>query len=67
MSMIIVLSSELLIDRSRIRDPHLRLLVAAIGCEVASGSPWVAVDKKVALQYSLRAQLIDPPCPCGVS
>lgn len=58
---IIDLNSELLIDRSRIRDPYLRLLLTAIGQELARGSPWVAVNKKIALQYSLPAQLTASP------
>ena len=42
---IIELNSELLIDRSRIRDPYLRLLLTVIGEELAQGSAWVAVTK----------------------
>jgi hypothetical protein len=50
---IIDLSSELLIDRSGIRDPYLRLLLTAIGQELVRGSPWVAVNKVIASQYDL--------------
>lgn len=60
MNTIIDLNSELLVDRSRIRDPYLRLLLTAIGQELAKGSPWVAVNKNLALQYSLPDQLINP-------
>lgn len=56
---IIDLNSELLIDRSGIRDPYLWLLLTAIGQELAQGSPWIAVNKKIALQYSLSAPLMD--------
>ena len=53
MHAIIDLSSELLVDRSRIGNPYLRLLLTAIGEELATGSPWVAVNKKIATQFSL--------------
>ena len=46
--MIIDLGSELLLDRSEISDPYLRLLAAALGQAVAEGSPWVALDKQLA-------------------
>jgi hypothetical protein len=59
MKAIIDLSSEVLIDRSRVRDPYLRLLLAAIGHELARGSPWVAIDKRVASTYELLFPLID--------
>ena len=44
MSPVVDLSSELLIDRSQVRDPYVRLLLAASGQELARGSPWVAVE-----------------------
>ena len=58
MNTIIDLSSEVLIDRSRIFDPYLRLLLAALGQELARGSPWVALNKKVACQYEFLFQMI---------
>jgi hypothetical protein len=51
MKSFIDLSSEVLIDRSQVRDPHFRLLLTAIGHEVVKGSPWVVVDKTVATAY----------------
>jgi hypothetical protein len=48
MTTIIDLSSELLIDRSQIRDPHVRLLLAALGQELVRGSPWIVLHKTVA-------------------
>jgi hypothetical protein len=45
---IIDLGTELLVDQSRIYDPYLRLLAAAIGQKVIRGSPWLAIDKTVA-------------------
>jgi hypothetical protein len=54
------LRAELLIDRSKIRDPYLRLLLSAIGQELATGSPWVAVNKKIASQYKHGGQLLIP-------
>ena len=59
MNAIIDLGSELLIDRSRVRNPYVRLLLAAIGQELAKGSPWVAVHKKLAVAYGLFRQLTD--------
>lgn len=56
MNAIISLTSELLVDRSRIRDPHLRLLLTAIGEELAKGSPWVAVNKEVASRYGVAGE-----------
>jgi hypothetical protein len=58
MNTTIDLSSELLIDRSTIRDPYLRLLLTAIGEELARGSPWVAVNKKIASLYGVAGQLL---------
>ena len=53
MNAVIDLGSELLIDRSRVRSPCLRLLLAAIGQELVKGSPWIAVQKKLAVTYDL--------------
>ena len=50
---VIDLSCELLIDRSTLGDPYLRLLLTANGREIAKGSPWVVVNKDVAAQYGL--------------
>jgi hypothetical protein len=58
MDTIIDLSSELLVDRSRIQDPYLRLLLTAIGEELAIGSPWVAVNKKIVSLYGVADQLL---------
>lgn len=59
MKTIIDLSSEVLIDRSRIRDPYLRLLLAAIGKELVRGSTWVAVDKQIASEYEPLMPMLD--------
>ena len=59
MNAIIDLSSELLIDRSKIRSPYLRLLLTAFGQELGKGSPWVAVDKTVAAVDAVLVQLIE--------
>ena len=58
MHRIIDLGSEVLIDRSRVRNPYLRLLLAAFGQQLAKGSPWVAVNKKIASNYEALLQLI---------
>ena len=50
MSAVIDLKSELLIDRSRIGNPYLQLLLAVRGKELFKGSAWVAINKKVASQ-----------------
>jgi hypothetical protein len=60
MNAIIDLSSEVLIDRSRVRDPYLRLLLTAVGEELAKGSAWVAVDKQVLVREESLLQLIRP-------
>ena len=59
MTTIIDLSSELLIDRSQVRSPYLRLLLTALGQELVRGSQWVALDKRVASQYDPLLPLID--------
>jgi hypothetical protein len=59
MKTIIDLNSELLIDRSRVRDPYLRLLLTAIGQELVKGSSWVAVDKRIALEYEPLMPMLD--------
>ena len=45
---VIDLGSEIIIDRSGIRDPYARLMATAVGETLAGGSPWVAIDKEVA-------------------
>ena len=57
---IIDLNSELLVDASRIRDPHLRLLMKAIGQELAKESAWVAIDKEIATYYGLARDFFAP-------
>jgi hypothetical protein len=57
MNSIIDLGSELLFDRSRV-SPYLRLLVTAIGQELARGSPWVSVNKRVLAVYEIGPELL---------
>jgi len=59
MTAIIELDSELIIDRSGVFNPYLRLLLVAIGQNLARGSPWVAIDKRVAAEYELRVPPIE--------
>lgn len=59
MNATIDLNSELLVDRSQVPDPYLRLMLTAIGQELARGSPWVAVDKRVISQYEPLLPLLD--------
>jgi hypothetical protein len=46
MNTIIDTGSELLIDRSTLDDPFLRLIVAALGRSFVKDSPWVTVNKQ---------------------
>lgn len=54
MKAIIDLDSELIVDRSRVCDPYLQLLLTAIGQNLVKGSPWVAISKKVVAEYELQ-------------
>ena len=65
MSTIVDLNSEVLIDRSHVLDPYLRLLLAAIGQELAHGSPWIAVDKTIASTYYPLLALIQAIQPAA--
>ena len=58
MNSIIDLGSELLFDRSRIVSPYMRLVVPAIGQELAWGSPWVSVNKRLLAAYEIGSELI---------
>jgi hypothetical protein len=60
MNAIIDLNSELLVDRSTIRNPYLRLLLTAIGEELVEGSPWIAVNKRIASDDGFACQLLHP-------
>jgi hypothetical protein len=61
---IIDLGSELLLDRTRL-CPYVRLLVTALGQELAPRSPWVSVNKRVLAVYDIGVELIatDPSTP----
>ena len=61
MNAIIDLGSEVLIDRSRARNPYLRLLLTALGQELAKGSAWVAINKRIAATHEIFVHLIDRP------
>jgi hypothetical protein len=58
MKSIIDLGSELLFDRSRVAFPYLRLLVSALGRELAPCSPWVSVHKCALAVYVIAPELI---------
>jgi hypothetical protein len=53
---VIDLGSELLVDESRICDPYVRLLMAAVGQKLALGSPWIAMDKRAAVLCCLPSR-----------
>ena len=59
MTSVIDLGSELLIDRSQVRDPYMQLLLTALGQELSEGSAWIAVEKCVASLYEPVLSLID--------
>jgi hypothetical protein len=69
MNPIVDLGDELLFDRSRIVSPYVRLLLAALGQEVARGSPWVSVNKQVLTVYPIPSELMaaDPHQMAGGS
>ena len=46
MNTIIDAGSELLIDRSTVTDPFVRLIVSALGKSVVEGSAWVSISKQ---------------------
>jgi hypothetical protein len=63
MKSIIDLGSELLFDRSRVASPYVRLLVTAIGHELARSSPWVSVNKRALAVYEISPEMIAPEPP----
>ena len=58
MKSVIDFGSELLFDRSQVASPYVRLLVTAIGRELARGSPWVSVNKRVLAVYEIGPDLL---------
>lgn len=58
MTTIIDLRSEVLIDRSQVREPYVRLLLSALGEQLVKGSPWIVLDITVALAYEPLLPLI---------
>ena len=46
MNAVIDLGSELLVDRSAVSNPYVRLLATVVGRALAHGSPWVVLDKR---------------------
>ena len=75
MNTVIDLGAEMLVDQSTIRDPYVRLLTAAVGMKLVRGSPWVAINKRVAALFGTlpgssarsgdraRSQKTRPDCP----
>jgi len=62
MNAVIDLGSELLLDRSEVSDPYMRLLAAVMGQTLAVGSPWVALDKQSGA-YPSPSRLRSGPAP----
>jgi len=67
MNALIDLNSEVLVDRSQVRNPYLRLLLTAIGEEVVKGSPWVVLDKRVVTAYEPLHCLFSQPVRAGAA
>ena len=65
MNAVIDLGSELLLDRSTISDPYVRLLATALGQPLANGSPWVALDKGLAALCGLSGRNTQTPLTAG--
>jgi hypothetical protein len=61
MNTVIDTGSELLIDRSTLRDPFLRLIVAALGQSFVDGSAWVSVKKQDLGRAYNQAPQVDLP------
>ncbi len=51
MDYVIDLGSELLVDSSQVPTGQLRLMLAAVGHPLVTGSPWTVVNKRVAMTY----------------
>ena len=66
-AIIIDLSSEILVDLSKVRDPHLRLLLKAIGKQLAAGSAWISVGKEIATHYGLSRAFFAPQRDAAVA
>lgn len=62
MNTVIDMNSELLVDRSKIGNPYLRLLLTAIGEELVKGSPWIAVNKSMLCQHDLLDHMLRRQC-----
>ncbi len=60
MNAIIDLGTELVIDRTAVRIPQVRMLLSAIGKPLARGSAWIVVQKQVAALYSLQRAVSRP-------
>ena len=67
MNALIDLNTEVLVDRSQVRNPYLRLLLTAIGQEVVKGSPWVVLDKRVVSTYEPLHCLFSQPVHAGAA
>lgn len=65
MNTTIDLQSEILVDRSRVRDPHVRLLLKAFGRELVTGSAWAVVNKEIATYYGLGSPTHCCATKCG--
>ena len=58
MTAIIDMQTVLLVDRSKVGDPRLRLLLKALGRELAKGSAWIAVNKEIATYHGLARRFV---------
>jgi hypothetical protein len=50
---VIDLGTEFLVDISSVGDPYVRLAICACGQSLVAGSPWIAVNKQLAVLCGL--------------
>jgi hypothetical protein len=53
MDAIVDFGTELLIDRTRVNAPQLKLLLSAVGRPLVRGSAWLSIDRPLAEFYGL--------------
>jgi hypothetical protein len=56
MDTIVDFGTELLVDRTRVSVPQLKLLLTAIGRPLVRGSAWISIDRCLADFYGLVAR-----------
>ncbi len=59
MNSVIDLGTEFLIDLSSVTDPYVRLAIHACGQSLVAGSPWIAVNKQLAVLCGLSPRSLN--------